>query len=372
MIYIQNASFGEEGFNTHVMSYTLAISLSNFLDRDFYFDYEVPCSTPPEFASKDGYKDKFGSLLTAKRSLVSDLVDIPNRRVFEIDREVAKKGEYQLLWSYFLTTQELRKRFEGTFIWDSFGIGRYSLTREELRSYDLIEWTHAKLSSPSVFYFLPRAEKQALMDSVKIRFSDEIERLAKNIVADLGACNAIHLRLGDFLTNYAIDEYSVDVDRFKRYIRATFPDDTLPVVIATDGLQEKEMFGKIFVGYKLVFIDELIFDEYRDEFSDLEFTDFNVVTILNELICAAADTFIGTYRSTFTGIIHRLRQERHGKADFNYFPDERVSRLLNDDMKIVPDMAGFFDWNRFSAFAHGHQEISQMREWDYARTMIDI
>ena len=132
------------------------------------------------------------------------------------------------------------------------------------------------------------------------------------------------------------------------------------------------MFAKIFAGYKLVFIDELIFDEYRHEFSDLEFTDFNVVTILNELICAVADTFIGTYRSTFTGIIHRLRQERYGKVDFNYFPDERVSKLLNADMKIVPDMAGFFDWNRFSAFAGGHLEISLMREWEHARTMVDV
>ena len=132
------------------------------------------------------------------------------------------------------------------------------------------------------------------------------------------------------------------------------------------------MFAKMFAGYKLIFIDELIFDEYRDEFCDQDFTDFNVLTILNELVCSASDIFIGTYRSTFTGIIHRLRQERYGKADFNYFPDERVSRLLNIVMKIVPDTAGFFDWNRFSEFAGGHQEISQMREWEHARTMIDV
>ncbi|MFM9903968.1 MAG: O-fucosyltransferase family protein [Pyrinomonadaceae bacterium] len=372
MIYIQNTSFGLEGFNTHVMGYTLAISLSNFLDRDFFFDFEIPCSTPPDYASKDGYKDKFGALLTAKRSLVSDLVDIPNRRVFEIDRDAANKAEYQLLWSYFVTTEELRKRFEDTFIWDSFGIGRFSLTREHLQSYDLIEWTHSKMTTVAAFYFLPRAEKRALLDSVKIRYLNQIERLAEKIVADVGAYNAMHLRLGDFLTNYAADEYSVDAERFSSYVKANFPDDGLPIMFATDGLQEKELFAKMFGGYKLIFIDELIFEEYRYEYNALEFTDFNVVTILNQLICAAADTFIGTYRSTFTGMIHRLRQERYDKVDFNFFPDSKVARLLNNEMKIVPDRSGFFDWNRYSVLSGGHLEVAWMREWEHSRTMIDV
>jgi len=371
MIYIENTSFGAEGFNTHVYGYTLAISMSNFLSRDFYFDFEIPCSTPPDYALQDGYKEKFGSLLTAKRSLVSDLVKIPNRRVFEIDREVPNKAEYQMLPSYFATTEAMRTKFADTFVWDAFGIGRFSLVREELQEYDLIEWTHAKLTSPAVFYFLPRVEKQALLDSVKIQFTDEIENLAAKIIGDLGAFNAVHLRLGDFLTDKVGEGYSVNVDRFSKYIRATFSDD-LPILVATDGLQEKELIAKMFLGFKLIFIDELIFDEYRSDYNDLEFTDFNVVTVLNELICGAADVFIGTYRSTFTGIIHRIRQERYGKTDFNFFPDEKVARLLNDEMKLVPDQMGFFDWNRYSVMSGGHLDIAWMREWDHSRTMIDV
>ena len=76
MLYLQNASFGQEGFNTHLMSYTFAVSLSNFLDRDFFFDYEIPCSTPPDYASKPEYKDKFGTLLTAKRIHPHDITSI--------------------------------------------------------------------------------------------------------------------------------------------------------------------------------------------------------------------------------------------------------------------------------------------------------
>ena len=86
MIYFENASHGNEGFNTHVMSWTFCISFSNFLDRDFFFDFEIPCSTPPAFATLDPFKDRFKILMESERSLVTDLVIIPNRRVFEIDR----------------------------------------------------------------------------------------------------------------------------------------------------------------------------------------------------------------------------------------------------------------------------------------------
>lgn len=372
MLYIENASNGEEGFNTHLMSYTLAISLSTFLDRDLYFDFEIPCSTPPDFASKPELSGQFGGLLTARRSLVSDIVKIPNRRVYEIDRDITNKVEYQLLYSHFATTEAMRAKFEGTFIWDSFSIGRIPIVREDLQKYDLIEWTHSKLTSPAVFFFLPADEKKALMDAVKIKFSDDIESLARDLIDALPPYNAVHLRLGDFLTNYASDEYSVNSDLFRRYIRATFPDDTQPILIATDGLHEKQLFASLFEGYKLIFIDELIFDEYRTEFDALEFNDFNVLTAINELICTAADSFIGTYRSTFTAVIHRLRQERYGKADLNFFPDGKVATLLNPDLKLVPDKAGFFDWNRYSVFSTAHLDISWMREWEHSRTMINV
>lgn len=372
MIYFENASRGAEGFNTHLMSYTLCISLSNFLERDFFFDFEIPCSTPPDYASNKKYKEKFRILLDSPRSLVSELVQIPNRRQFHIERQIENKAEFQLLYSYFVTTEEFRSRFAGTLIWDSFGIGRIPLTRENLQKYGLIEWTHTKLANPSCFYFLSRPEKKKLLESVKIKYLDEIEIFAKKIAGEFGSFNAIHMRLGDFLTNYKDDDYSIEKDTFTEYIRATFPDDSLPILAATDGLQEKQMFSEIFRGYRLVFIDELIFDEYRREFGELRFTDFNVISILNQLLCAASDVFVGTYRSTFTTIIHRLRQERYSKTDFNFFPDPKVAKLLTADGKITPDRHGFFDWNRYSIFSEDHATMSWMREWNHELSSLDI
>lgn len=291
--------------------------------------------------------------------------------MFSIDRQIENKAGFQLLYSYFITTDELRTKFEGTMVWDSFSVGRHCLTREQLQQSELIEWTHSKIATPAFFYFLKRPEKQALMDSVKIQYLDEIEKLAAGITQKAGAFNAFHLRLGDFLTNYKADDYAVDIPRFEEYVKAVFPDKTMPVLAATDGLHEKELFQTMFPDHRIIFIDELIFDEYRGEYERLPYTDFNVVSILNQLICSEAETFIGTYRSTFTAIIHRLRQERYGKKDFHFFPDGKVARLLKDN-KILPDRHGFFDWNRYSAFAEDHPAMAWMREWDHDLTSIDI
>ena len=372
MIYYENASHGKEGLNTHVMSWTMCISLSNFLDRDFYFDFEIPCSTPPAYAFKTEFRDRFRLLVESPRSLVSQLVEIPNRRVFEIDRSTQDKAAFQLIYSYFGTTEEMKDRFAGTMIWDSFSVGRQELIRENLEHYGLIEWTHTKLSSPAIFYFLPRKDKQELLDSVKIKYLYSIERLAGRIDSEIGPHHAIHLRLGDYIENYASDGYTINARRFRDYLRRAIGETERPVLVATDGLDQKELIAPLVEDYQALYIDELVFDEYSAQYSELEFTDFNVLSIINQLLCASAKSFIGTYRSTFTAIIHRLRQERYGKSEIELFPDDKVSRLLNSDLRITPDRQGFFDWNRYSIFAESHGPMSWMREWNHDLSTIDL
>lgn len=370
MIYFENASHGIEGFNTHVMSYTLAISFSNFLDRDFYFDFEIPSSTPPAFALLEPFKDRFKILLESHRSMVSDLVRIPNRRIYDIDRDVANKASYQMLYSHFVTTAEMEALYGKTMIWDYFGFGRVALVREQLQEFDLIEWTHTKLSHVSCFYLLSRKEKEALLGSVRLHYLSSVEKLAQKIYEDLGIYNSVHLRLGDFTLHFAEDEYRINVERYRRYVNVAFPDMEIPILVATDGLDERSIFEEIFADYRVVFIDELIFGHYFEEFKSLEFTDFNVLTILNQLLCARGERFIGTYRSTLTGIIHRLRQERYLRDDFRFFPDDRVARLLDRNHEIAADRQGFFEWNKYSIFAEDHNSLGWKREWDFKQTSI--
>lgn len=372
MIYFENAAKGNDGLTTHVMTLVSAICFSTFLGRPFFLDYEIPCSTPPEFASRPEFKDMFSILMSSERSLVSQLVDMPADRVYEIDRDAANKVRYEKLYSYFATTDDMKERFGKTAIWDFFGFGRFPLTREELQTFDLIEWTHTSMSNPSCFYFLPRREKDELLASVKVRFIPPLEALASEIIGELGSFYAVHVRLGDFLTNYASDEYRVNIDRFRDYVAANFEDRSRLILISTDALHEKQMFSEIFEGYEVLYIDEFIFENFRQKYEGLPFTDFNSLTILDQLICSAADLFIGTYRSTFTSIIHRIRQERYRKKDFFFFPDDRVALLLGPDMKIRKDRSGFFDWNGYSVFTPDHATLSWRREWDFDLTSIDF
>ena len=371
MIYFENGSYGAEGLNTHVYSWTLCIAFSNFLERDFYFDYEVPSSRPPEYVLRPEFKDRFRILLESPRSLVSELLDIPNRRVDSIDRDVGNKIGYQLLYSHFATNAAMRDKFQNSIVWDSFSVGRIPIIREDLLEYDLVEWTHSKVSSVAYFFFLGREEKDKLLRSVALRYRPDIEALAARIGNDVGPHYAVHIRLSDFL-GFGAAEYSFKADRFKGYLDDIFPDRSFPVLIATDALYEKALITEAFDGFRIVFIDELIFDEYRDAYGALDFTDYNVLTILNQLLCGSAERFVGTYRSTVTGIVHRLRQERMGDRQFDFWPDERVSRVLSPDWKLTPDQSGFFDWNRYSVFSESHQQMAWMREWDYDLTSIDV
>jgi hypothetical protein len=250
-------------------------------------------------------------------------------------------------------------------------MGRKALTREDLNAYDLIEWTDTRLSNPSYFYLLDRPEKLELLRSVEIHYLPEVESLASEIILDLGEYNSVHIRLGDFAQLRPEYGASARSGEFAAYIDSAFEKDR-PILIATDGLAEKELFNELFKGFDIRFVDELIFDGFRDQFADLPYTDFNVLTILNQLICAASQTFAGTYYSTFTAVIHKLRQERYGNKDFLFFPDPLVSKHLSENMALVPDRQGFFDWNRFSAFAASHFHMAWAREWDYDLTTADL
>ena len=131
------------------MRYTTCIAVSNFIDRDFYFASGRPSNTPPEYAVSGREKEKFAILMESPRSEVVDLVRIANRLHAEVDRSLSNKLEIQVLMSYFFTTQELKAKFDDSFIWNAFAVGRFPLIREELQTYDLIEFTHQTLTSPS-------------------------------------------------------------------------------------------------------------------------------------------------------------------------------------------------------------------------------
>ncbi len=370
MIYFENHNNGRTGLNNHVIPYTVCIAISNFLERDFYFDHEIPASTLPHFHAAGPLKEQLEHVITSPRSLVSEVLDIPVRRRFEIDRDIAKKLRVDDPMLMFMTDAIQREKFGSTMIWNFFSLGRSPLIREELNEYDLVEFGNNCIINASFFFFLEREAKRRLLDSIRIKYRGELERLGEKIRSSLGRYNAIHMRMGDFLTFYAADGYSIEPAEFARLLRAAFPDRDVPVVVATDDFYEREAFSTILDGFKYSFIDETILGEFFEDFKELPFTDFNSISVLNQLICSGAENFVGTCRSTFTSVIHRLRQERAGRTDFVFFPDARTRRHMTADFLFVPDGQGFFEWNRYSAFAEHYEYPAWMREWNYELTAV--
>lgn len=355
MIYFENYKKGTSGLNNHVIPYTLCISLSNLLERDFFFDYELPPNFPPVFATDGRLKEKFSFLTASPRAVISDLVKIPNGRVFDVDRSAANKTRIEDCWKTCVSDEATMKQFGTTGIQNFFTLGREVLIKENLQSYDLIEVGEDTLVNVSFFYFLQRDAKNALFNSVAIRYRDDIEQLADTICREFGPFNSMHLRMGDFVQAYESDGWKVDIDLFRRYLDAAFSENDFPVLIATDDFGNKDLIKQLLPGREHFIIDELVFGEYEQHFKSLEFRDFGVLCVLDQIIAAAAAEFVGTCRSTVTSIIHRLRQERLTKKDFKFLPDERVARLLDDQLNLVPDATGFFDWNRYTPFSEHYQ-----------------
>ena len=370
MIYFENHCRGRTGLNNHVLPFTLCTAISNFLDRDFYFDYELPTITLPEVALEGPLKTELEHVVRAGRSLVTDLLDIPHRRVFEIERDVEKKLRVDDPMLTFMTERTHQEKFGQTMIWNFFSLGRTALVREELGQFELLEFGPNCIINASFYFFLEREKKRQLLDSIKIKYRDEIESLGSKIISSVGAYNSIHVRLGDFQTVYGSDGFVVEPESFGDYLRTKFADSDLPLLVATDEFQNEEVFARMLKGFRYRFIDELILGDHFQEFRSLSFSDFNVLSVLTQLICAGGERFVGTCRSTFTSVIHRLRQERYSKKDFDLLPDARVRRHLDSEFRTIPDGQGFFEWNRYSAFAEHYEYPAWMREWDYDLTAV--
>jgi hypothetical protein len=370
MIYFENHGLGRSGLNNHVVSYTLCIAISNFLERDFYFDHELPTITLPIVTADGPLERQIKQIMSARRSLVSDLLDIPNRRISEIARDADPKLRVDDPMLTFMTDEDQLERFGSTMIRNFFSLGREALVREDLAKYKLIEFGPNCIINASFYFFLEREAKRQLLDSIRIRYRDEYEDLAAKIVSSLGDYNAIHLRLGDFESVYGPDGYLVEPDKFAEFLKVVMKDSDLPILVATDEFQRKDLFAKMLDGFRYDFVDELILRDFFKDFRELTFSDFNVLSIVNQLICASSDRFVGTCRSTFTSVIQRIRQERSETTDFLFFPDRRMQRHIGPDFRVVPDGQGFFEWNRYSAFAEHYEYPAWMREWNYDLTAI--
>jgi len=143
-----------------------------------------------------------------------------------------------------------------------------------------------------------------------LRYIDELQCAAARVVEALrekakkngspeGIFDTLHVRRGDFQYKDTRVDATVLYDNSADLI----PENTT-LFIATDE-RNKTYFGPFKDHYHIYFLDD-----FKDVFEDLN---TNYYGMLDQLIASKGRTFFGTYYSTFTGYINRMRGYRSQK-----------------------------------------------------------
>ena len=136
-----------------------------------------------------------------------------------------------------------------------------------------------------------------------LKYRDEFYSYANVVPQQIGPYNAIHVRRGDFLFARNKQIRSVDIpEKILDAIKSLpFENPDLPLYIATD---EKDI---------------TFFDEIEEKCDSYLYSDIDILSdndffesklnrsVLEQIICAQADNFFGTYYSTFSKRINIMR-----------------------------------------------------------------
>ncbi|OJY47102.1 O-fucosyltransferase family protein [Pseudonocardia sp. 73-21] len=234
--------------------------------------------------------------------------------------------------------------------------------------------TTEALGNYSTSFYLEDERRHEVADLMRqVRPKQAYRDAADRITAGLGTYNAIHLRRGDFLTNElsrrgisrAATTHGWEV---VGNLAAHMNRDT-PLVICTDGTAGEEIFGPIQRHFRhSVFLDQHLREDAaaRDCVRSLPQRGEAVDALLTQLVATKAHTFAGTFFSTFTGLIHRMRGFVDPHAEALYCYDDFQSPLVRfDHGAFLPVDDGPFTWNQVR-YPVSPDAYSWMREWPEA------
>jgi hypothetical protein len=139
-----------------------------------------------------------------------------------------------------------------------------------------------------------------------LRYVDELQCAAARVVHALreiarkqpnnpdGLFDSMHIRRGDF----QFKETRLDAPQLYEKSKQWVPEKSV-VFISTDERDKSSFFGPFKEHYEVYFLDD-----FKHLFPDMN---TNLYGMLDQLVATRGRTFVGTYFSTFTGYINRMR-----------------------------------------------------------------
>jgi hypothetical protein len=151
-----------------------------------------------------------------------------------------------------------------------------------------------------------------------VRFKDVYVDLAKKISNSLGSFQGMHLRLSDH-----IKMFNTTQDMFESWL-SIYENNGLPIVVSTCEPGNKMIQDN---KHRFILLDEYIVNNFRDDFMSLPFQDEVVFGLICNLVLHDSVNFVGTSGSTYSGYIHRVRNQR-GVETWDFFDNPPKATAL--------------------------------------------
>jgi hypothetical protein len=163
---------------------------------------------------------------------------------------------------------------------------------------------------PYAKFFFNRTKEVDIAIS-KLKFKKEYVDLANKISIFLGDYNGTHIRrMPDHHQYYIFSQNSL-IDGLNK-----FDNKSLPIVCSLDWFDDPMVKN---CGVELIFLEEIILTHFADDFVKLPFRNETVLALISLLVMLNAKDFVGTPRSTFTNVIHSLRNNIVDEK-FKFYP----------------------------------------------------
>jgi hypothetical protein len=309
--------YNPTGMINQVMSLELAVGLAHETKKDLIVHYvsntgddlynsrTVPIFTPSRWHNEQRKDftnpDQFPHLL--------DLMNFNENLTF-IDTKIDffKQEEFVIddtLNGYYYSTENEISENE-------------SLFAEGRQRIPLDKNVHLKktLGWYSRFFYNRSPELDNALKSV--RFKDVYVDLAKKISNSLGSFQGMHLRLSDH-----IKMFNTTQDMFESWL-SIYENNGLPIVVSTCEPGNKMIQDN---KHRFILLDEYIVNNFRDDFMSLPFQDEVVFGLICNLVLHDSVNFVGTSGSTYSGYIHRVRNQR-GVETWDFFDNPPKATAL--------------------------------------------
>lgn len=356
MKYLKYRVYGA-GLSNQRMSLDMGVALAHFTDRALAPYGFLPLMHSGQFLP--GQKEKYN---------ICDLFDLPvpsvradlmvhpesgeNTHVLDPER----LGQYICVDSDDLDNE----RFE------EFVGGRNAQPLRldtGLAQWPILDFTsHRNFCNAATFFYIePNAYRELVGVVRKIQPKKSIQDFAHLVTQMLGSYNAIHVRQGDFLKNNHPFDIRDPETLLNNALELFDPNERLVISTDQENSPNFALLTRDFPDH--IFLESFITEtpELAKAFDELPMKGEVVMGIVCQLVCAAADRFAGSLRSTFTSYIHRTR----GEADMLFINSLRRKHvhIKNGLFQVVfPEKE--FSWARtgWNLDVDPHT-IGWMREW---------